>query len=96
MMPLGGRFQMGLLQNRDLFRSQVMRLTDTKNPLVHPRETDNIGKSVSLSAPQQLQLLHTAFHEGAQLLSGSARACYPRHQGSRRCKAARRAGRLER
>ena len=33
------------------------------------------------------------FGQEAQLLSGSARACYPRHQGSRRCKAAGRAGR---
>ena len=33
------------------------------------------------------------FGQGAQLLSGSARACYPRHQGSRRCKAARSASR---
>ena len=33
------------------------------------------------------------FGQGAQLLSGSARACYPRHHGSRRCKAAGRAGR---
>ena len=35
------------------------------------------------------------FRQGAQLVSGSAWACYPRHHGSR-CKAARRAGRWER
>ena len=29
--------------------------------------------------------------QGAKVLSGSARACYPRHQGSRKCKATRRA-----
>ena len=33
------------------------------------------------------------FGQGANLLSESARAGYPRHQRSRRCKAARRAGR---
>ena len=32
------------------------------------------------------------FGQGAKFLSGSARACYPRHKGSRRCKAAWRAG----
>ena len=31
--------------------------------------------------------------QGAKLLSGSARAAYPRHHGSRRCKAAGTAGR---
>ena len=35
------------------------------------------------------------FGQGAKLLSVSARAGYPRHQGSRRCKAAGRAGRDE-
>ena len=28
------------------------------------------------------------FGQGAKFFSGSARACYPRHEGSRRCKAA--------
>ena len=43
-----------------------------------------------------LNMWRSCFRPGANLLSESARAGYPRHQGSRRCKAAGRAGRSER
>ena len=47
------------------------------------------GRRVRTISPSIVEEFFLA--KGAQLLSGSARACFPRHQGSRRCEAAGRA-----